>query len=152
MNCTSCHNPHHSVQTESPNFNDNAYHATTYAKKKKSKIRIVSCHMPSSSTIDIPHVNSRSQNRHSFETQPHEKGVCGLRGHQQQPPIKADQSKGLPYQYEKFDAQFLLDSANVLENMDLLTLSKGKFTCFISKKTIVESSMLVNPSRTYWKN
>ena len=38
MNCTSCHNPHHSVQTESPNyFNDKCLSCHDVCKKKKSK-------------------------------------------------------------------------------------------------------------------
>ena len=58
MNCITCHNPHHSVQKESPNFfNDKCLscHDDCKDEFRENDNCIVASHMPSSSTIDIPH-------------------------------------------------------------------------------------------------
>jgi tetratricopeptide (TPR) repeat protein len=122
MNCITCHNPHHSVKKESPNFFNNK--CLSCHDDCKDEFRegnnCVECHMPSSSTIDIPHVSIHDHkigihnNIDSIQT----KGqFIGLEAINNANPSKLIRAKAYLYQYEKFDAQnYLLDSAITLLN------------------------------------
>lgn len=141
MNCTSCHNPHHSVQKESPNyFNDKCLSCHDVCKEEKRENNdCVSCHMPSSSTIDIPHVTIHDHKIgiHLKTDSLIEKGeFVGLEAINNNNPSKLTRARAYLYQYEKFDAQsFLLDSANaLLENMDLSEAFQEKIHLFYLKE------------------
>ena len=126
MNCITCHNPHHSVQKESPNFfNDKCLSCHEDCKDEfRENDNCIACHMPSSSTIDIPHVSIHDHKIgiHNTEDTIVTKGkFIGLEAVNNANPSKIIRAKAYLYQYEKFDAQaYLLDSAlNLLNDIVL---------------------------------
>ena len=122
MNCITCHNPHHSVKKESPNFfNDKCLSCHDDCKDEfRENNNCVECHMPSSSTIDIPHVSIHDHKIgiHNLKDTLHAKGeFIGLEAVNNSNPSKITRAKAYLYQYEKFDSQpYLLDSALSLLN------------------------------------
>lgn len=128
MNCVTCHNPHHSVQKERPNyFNDKCLscHQSCDLEPRESN-DCVSCHMPSSSTIDIPHVTIHDHNIgiHTTSDSLSTKGAfVGLEAINHANPSLLTRARAYIYQFEKFDAQlYMLDSAYaLLEPLDIST-------------------------------
>ena len=122
MNCITCHNPHHSVQKESPNyFNDKCLSCHDDCKDEfRENDNCIACHMPSSTTIDIPHVSIHDHKIgiHNTEDTLLTKGkFIGLEAVNHSNPSIITRAKAYLYQYEKFDAQaYLLDSAQQLLN------------------------------------
>lgn len=122
MNCITCHNPHHSVKKESFNFfNDKCLSCHDDCKDEfREGNNCVECHMPSSSTIDIPHVSIHDHKIgiHSSTDSIKTKGkFIGLEAVNNTNPSIITRAKAYLYQYEKFDAQaYLLDSAQNLLN------------------------------------
>ena len=122
MNCITCHNPHHSVKKEGPDFFNNK--CLSCHDDCKDEFRegnnCVECHMPSSSTIDIPHVSIHDHKIgiHTQKDSVQTKGeFIGLEAINNANPSKLIRAKAYLYQYEKFDAQpYLLDSAINLLN------------------------------------
>ena len=58
MTCVNCHNPHKSVQTLSDNYFDKkCMDCHKLCEEDKNIANCSSCHMPNSSSIDIPHVS-----------------------------------------------------------------------------------------------
>ena len=68
MSCISCHDPHHSVRkTYSDHFNNKCASCHDVCAEKPSlNLDCVSCHMPESSSSDIPHVSITDHNCCSF--------------------------------------------------------------------------------------
>ena len=59
MSCITCHDPHHSVRNKTQNyFNNKCFSCHDICEDKKNSVNsdCVSCHMPESSSSDIPHV------------------------------------------------------------------------------------------------
>ena len=141
MNCTSCHNPHHSVQKQRPNyFNDKCISCHDVCKdEKRENNDCVSCHMPSSSTIDIPHVTIHDHKIgiHLKTDSVQEKGnFIGLEAINNHHPSNLTRARAYLYQYEKFDAQpFLLDSAQILlEKIEIVKSFQERIHLFYLKE------------------
>lgn len=141
MNCITCHNPHHSVKKESPNFFNNK--CLSCHDDCKDEFRegnnCVECHMPSSSTIDIPHVSIHDHKIgvHGPKDSTHTKGqFIGLESINNNNPSKLIRAKAYLYQYEKFDAQaYLLDSAfQLLNTLELADSYQEHIHLFYLKK------------------
>lgn len=119
MNCTTCHDPHHSVKKKAPDFFNNkclSCHEDCTIPEGKG-MDCVSCHMPSSSTIDIPHVSIHDHKIgvHFSDSLMSKGAFIGLKSINNNNPSKKVRAKAFLYQYEKFDAQaFYLDSAQQL--------------------------------------
>lgn len=127
FNCVSCHNPHVSVKaTNIQNFNntcDGCHQAAKesicteeQAKLNAAEYNCVGCHMPTSSSTDIPHVTVHD---HKIKVPKLRTDTTALKRflglvaiNNSQPN---DRSKALAYlqQFERFDAKgYMLDSAN----------------------------------------
>ncbi len=126
--CTSCHNPHFSVkQTNLQNFNASC--ANCHGKNTKvlcseeASLRAekddncVGCHMPSSSSIDIPHVTVhdhyiRKPAELAAALEESEARFLGLEAVNDPDPTARDKALAYLQQYERFKAEaFYLDSA-----------------------------------------
>ena len=152
INCNTCHNPHHSVQKERPNFfNDKCLSCHDDCKDEfRESNNCVECHMPASSTIDIPHVSIHDHKigvhlpKDSLST----KGdFIGLEAINSPSPHMLTRAKAYLYQYEKFDAQdYLLDSAsNLLYKIDIESSYHDLIHLYYLKK---DFSSLVNVSKS----
>lgn len=154
LTCVTCHNPHVSVKaTGSETFNRACIncHGTklemnctekTVAKNLHkrdqsplpSSLNCVSCHMPRSGSIDIPHVTVHDhyiRKPVSKKEKDALKTFLGLYAVNEKAPAPLTKAKGYINQYEKFEQQgYYLDSAEkylsaktpaaVLENFDAL--------------------------------
>ena len=127
FNCTSCHNPHISVkETNLTRFNNTCknchqggqnFECTALPTELKAKYyNCVACHMPSSGSIDIPHVTVHDH----FIRKPQKTKAQALAESEfiglfaVNNPKPSARSKALAYlqQFEKFEAKrFYLDSA-----------------------------------------
>ncbi len=136
MTCITCHNPHVSVKQTNKNvFNDacnNCHNTknnliTCSDEKIKSKINTgeaiqnlncVSCHMPNSGSIDIPHVTVHDHYIRKPITQKQKEKVkefIGLFAINEKNPSKKTRAKAYINQFEKFEQnKSFLDSANFL--------------------------------------
>jgi len=126
MTCVTCHNPHVSVRETNPNvFNDacNSCHNENGKSKiicSKKGITItsncVSCHMPKSGSIDIPHVTVHDHYIRKPITKKDKEGIktfIGLFAINEKNPSSVTKAKAYLNQYEKFDNQvYYLDSAS----------------------------------------
>ena len=126
MTCVTCHNPHVSVRETNPNvFNDacNSCHNENGKSKiicSKKGITItsncVSCHMPKSGSIDIPHVTVHDHFIRKPITKKDKEGIktfIGLYAINEKNPSSVTKAKAYLNQYEKFDNQtYYLDSAS----------------------------------------
>lgn len=125
MTCVTCHNPHVSVRETNPNvFNDacNSCHNENGKSKlncSKKGITImsncVSCHMPKSGSIDIPHVTVHDHFIRKPITSKDKKGIkefIGLYAINEKNPSAITKSQAYLNQYEKFEnTAYYLDSA-----------------------------------------
>ena len=141
MNCITCHNPHHSVKKESFNFfNDKCMSCHDDCKDEfRENDNCIACHMPSSSTIDIPHVSIHDHKIgiHNTKDTIVTKGkFIGLEAINNANPSKLIQAKAYLYQYEKFDSQpYLLDSAlNLLNSIALEKSFKERIHLYFLKQ------------------
>ncbi len=132
LTCVTCHNPHVSVkQTGKEIFNNacNKCHSTeTTFCSEKSAVRkqksdnCISCHMPRSGSIDIPHVTVtdhfiRKPSREFGGKNKKEsvKKFIGLYAINESNPSLIVRAKAYLYQYEKFEkAPYYLDSAKYI--------------------------------------
>lgn len=126
MTCVTCHNPHVSVrETNSNVFNDacNSCHNQNGKSKlncSKKGITItsncVSCHMPKSGSIDIPHVTVHDHYIRKPITKKDKEGIktfIGLYAINENNPSYITKARAYLNQYEKFDNQSnYLDSAS----------------------------------------
>ncbi len=127
FNCVSCHNPHISVKvTESNQFNKSCYNCHSGAPKhecteEESRLKAmdyncVACHMPKSSSTDIPHVTVHD---HKIKVPGKVKDTTGLKKFLGLVAVNNDKpttrSKAVAYlqQFERFDNKaYMLDSAS----------------------------------------
>jgi tetratricopeptide (TPR) repeat protein len=126
MTCVTCHNPHVSVRETNPNvFNDacNSCHDSNGKSKincsKKGITKTancVSCHMPKSGSIDIPHVTVHDHYIRKPMTKKDKDGIkefIGLYAINEKNPSSYTKAKAYLNQYEKFENKKIhLDSAN----------------------------------------
>lgn len=153
MTCVTCHNPHVSVRETNPNvFNDacNSCHNTegksqltctdkNYLAAKNSKqghapknlTNCVSCHMPKSGSIDIPHVTVHDHYIRKPITKKDKVGIktfIGLYAINEKNPSSITKARAYLNQYEKFDNQsYYLDSAATYLKDKTETDIKGSF-------------------------
>lgn len=125
MTCVTCHNPHVSVRETNPNvFNDacNSCHNQNGKSKincSKKGITVtsncVSCHMPKSGSIDIPHVTVHDHYIRKPITNTDKKGIkefIGLYAINENNPSSITKARAYLNQYEKFENKpIYLDSA-----------------------------------------
>jgi hypothetical protein len=126
LTCVTCHNPHVSVKFTGKEIFNNACKNCHGVKTKvlcseeqevRNKVQdnCISCHMPTSGAIDIPHVTVTDH----FIRKPVEKGeiekvkrFIGLYAVNEKDPDKLIKAKAYINQYEKFNSDpALLDSA-----------------------------------------
>ena len=126
MTCVTCHNPHVSVRETNPNvFNDacNSCHNTSGKSKllcnKKGITKIsncVSCHMPKSGSIDIPHVTVHDHYIRKPITKKDKEAIkefIGLYAINEKNPSAYIKAKAYLNQFEKFENKlYYLDSAS----------------------------------------
>ncbi len=175
MTCVTCHNPHVSVRETNPNvFNDacNSCHTTNGKSKlncsKKGisiKSNCVSCHMPKSGTIDIPHVTVHDHYIRKPLTKKDKDGIkefIGLYAINEKNPSPYTKAKAYINQYEKFEGKlYCLDSAafylkdktdgDLKNNIDLLIqlyFNKNEFNKIASYVDRLTDNYLINTKLT----
>ncbi len=148
LTCVTCHNPHVSVKKSgSTAFNAKCNSCHSGAGKsicsEKESIRAisnndcVSCHMPVSGSLDIPHVTVHDhyiRKRPVVVTSSPERGKFkGLSAINEKLPSKLSQAKAYIQQFEKFDPDkpFMLDSAAIRLNENDENAFKNNFHLFI---------------------
>ena len=124
LTCVTCHNPHVSVKvTGREVFNQTC--ASCHPGSEEHTARVggtdcVSCHMPRSGSIDIPHVSITDHriavHEQKTEGERREKGrFTGLVAVNNPNPDRLTRAKGFLNHYEKFNPQrIFLDSAEAL--------------------------------------
>lgn len=127
LTCVTCHNPHISVKTTSKDvFNmacKNCHTSVSQVKcsadiksRNKNEDNCVSCHMPGSGSIDIPHVSIHDHYiRKPLKKQQQEriKKFLGLYAINEKEPSDALKARAWLQQYDKFDYNpIFLDSAH----------------------------------------
>ncbi len=121
MTCITCHNPHVSVrETNKEVFNDacrNCHGSTQFAisPSKICKTNCVNCHMPSSGSIDIPHVTVHDHYIRKPITKKEKdkiKEFIGLYAINEKDPSAKTKARAYIQQFEKFEQnKAYLDSA-----------------------------------------
>ena len=125
MTCVTCHNPHVSVRETNPNvFNDacnSCHNENGKSKINCSKKRVtmtsncVSCHMPKSGSIDIPHVTVHDHYIRKPLSSIDKKAIkefIGLYAINEKNPSSITKARAYLNQYEKFENKsYYLDSA-----------------------------------------
>jgi tetratricopeptide (TPR) repeat protein len=128
LTCVTCHNPHVSVkETGKAVFNSACMHchdakkneldcSASQAQRKLSGDNCVSCHMPRSGSVDIPHVTVHDHFIRKPQTVADSKALkkfIGLYAVNDDHPDRATRAQGFVSYYEKFDPtnRSLLDSA-----------------------------------------
>jgi tetratricopeptide (TPR) repeat protein len=119
MTCISCHNPHKSVKSLSANYFDKKCmdcHKTCDDDKNMSDC--ASCHMPNSSSIDIPHVSitdhkiSIPKTENDIDDSIHERDFSGLFSINNNNPTNLSKAMAYLKRYEGFESRSIyLDSA-----------------------------------------
>lgn len=129
--CTTCHNPHVSVQKTDPqSFNKTCFnchddgtarHECTadFSEKEIAELNCVACHMPQSGSIDIPHVSVHDhyirKPEVAADTMLAEKVFLGLKSINTAKPSVKSRITAYLQQYERFEQNpVFLDSARVL--------------------------------------
>lgn len=136
LTCVTCHNPHVSVKvTGNEVFNNaclnchgkkldkncskpevaKALHASSLSPRPSSLLNCVSCHMPKSGSIDIPHVTVHDHYIRKPITKKEKEKIktfLGLFAINEKAPDSLTKAKAYINQYEKFDLnKMYLDSA-----------------------------------------
>ena len=136
MTCVTCHNPHVSVRETNTNVFNDACNSCHYMVKQKAEsnkqavahtelicskpgitkaANCVSCHMPKSGSIDIPHVTVHDHYIRKPMTLKDKKGIkefIGLYAINENKPNAFTKAKAYLNQYEKFETKtYYLDSA-----------------------------------------
>ena len=127
MSCISCHDPHHSVRkTSSDHFNNKCASCHDVCAEKPSlNLDCVSCHMPESSSSDIPHVSITDHKiavHLDSDKEMNSRGAfLGLFALNNNTPDHKTMAKAYLQQFEKFSSEsYLLDSAaNYLQKLPL---------------------------------
>ncbi len=139
LNCISCHNPHVSVRATGNEFFNNKCKSchqdknecTLSLKQRKEKAdNCVTCHMPKSGAVDIPHVSITDHYIRKNVSDAHSKkniGVGKFKGLEcldNPKPEKLSIAKAYMFFYEKFDhKRYNLDSAYKYLNFYPVTLA-----------------------------
>lgn len=120
LTCVTCHNPHKSIKSTGNNvFNNscNNCHQIDELHKGEERTDCVSCHMPKSGSIDIPHVTVSDHkiaipyDKSSYQKEKLKKFV-GLYCINNDDPSELSLLRAYLQQYEKFEqAAYYLDSA-----------------------------------------
>lgn len=169
LTCITCHNPHISVKETNKNvFNDackNCHYKNeknekeTIAKHTKSHLKkienCVSCHMPLSGSIDIPHVSVHDHYIRKPISKKEEnkiKQFLGLFSINEKNPNALVKAKAYLNHYEKFEAKpFYLDSAErLIRNCHTETCLALKIQLYFMKqnfKTVISliENQTINP-------
>ena len=115
MSCITCHNPHKSVRTTNTIYFDNkCMNCHDLCKDEDNIDNCASCHMPVSSSTDIPHVSITDHKIAIHkESGNKEKGkFLGLYSINNPSPTNISRAKAYLKQYESFEPlQIYLDSA-----------------------------------------
>ena len=175
MTCITCHNPHVSVRETNPNvFNDacNSCHTSNGKSKLNcskpgiTKIsNCVSCHMPKSGSIDIPHVTVHDHYIRKPMTRKDKDGIkefIGLYAINEKNPSSYIKAKAYINQYEKYEGKLdCLDSASfylkdktdadLKINIDLLVqlyFNKNDFSKIVSYTDRITDTYLLNSKLT----
>ena len=126
MSCITCHDPHHSVRKKPQNyFNKKCLSCHDICDDKKNTVSsdCVSCHMPESSSSDIPHVtiNDHKIAVHNKNYKGRKGDFIGLVALNNPNPDNLTKAKAYIQHYEKISSDaFLLDSAkNYLSKLSL---------------------------------
>ena len=136
LNCTSCHNPHISVkETNAQVYNDackschnsipKTFECTAdFTNMEIAELNCVGCHMPSSGSIDIPHVSVHDHyiRKPEEKVTREEKGAfLGLVAVNNSNPTKRSKIQAYLQQFERFEQnQVFLDSVQMLLNREPL--------------------------------
>lgn len=114
VSCITCHNPHKSVSSLSEDyFNNKCLDCHNVCEDISSNNDCISCHMPKSSTSDIPHVTITDHNISVHKKEQIEKGdFVSLYCVNNPTPKPLSRAKAYLKHYESFDNNILLlDSA-----------------------------------------
>jgi tetratricopeptide (TPR) repeat protein len=176
MTCVTCHNPHVSVKETNTNvFNDacnNCHNANgksnltcsdkTVIQNSKFKIQnCVSCHMPKSGSIDIPHVTVHDHFIRKPITKKDKQALkefIGLYAINEKTPSNYTKAKAYLNQYEKFEQKtsYLDSAANYLKTKTIedlknnihlsvqLEFTKKNYTQIMSYVNKLSDSYLLN--------
>jgi tetratricopeptide (TPR) repeat protein len=180
MTCVTCHNPHISVRNTNSNvFNEacNTCHDTNGKSQlicsKKGIIKTsdcVSCHMPKSGSIDIPHVTVHDHYIRKPLRKKDKEGIkefIGLYAINEKNPSKITKAKAYLNQYEKFElkpeyldsAKSLLSDKNnndITNNLELLIqwcFLKNNFNQIINYVTTLKDDVVLGKlNKTTYSN
>tara|TARA_B100000902_G_scaffold267735_1_gene253792 strand:+ start:8243 stop:10090 length:1848 start_codon:yes stop_codon:yes gene_type:complete len=114
LNCTSCHNPHNSIENLESNFFDNKCMQCHELCKDDNINNCTSCHMPKSGTSDILHVSITDHKIGiSSKSEAKERGkFLGLYAINNNNPDNISKAKAYLKRYESFEQNpIYLDSA-----------------------------------------
>lgn len=130
MSCISCHNPHKSVRTTTFSYFDNkCMQCHAVCKEEENQNNCASCHMPASSSSDIPHVSITDHKIgvHHQKAKAEKGAFLGLFSINNDNPTDLSKAKAYLKRYESFEPlKFYLDSA-----FKFLQLSSNNYTSFI---------------------
>ncbi|MBF90382.1 MAG: pilus assembly protein TadD [Flavobacteriales bacterium] len=154
MSCITCHDPHHSVRKKTQNYFSKkcfSCHDTCDDKKNTINSDCISCHMPESSSSDIPHVTIHDHKIavHNQDSISKKGTFLGLFSVNNEQPNDKMMAKAYINQYEKFSADsYLLDSASsflaklkveeVFQELIHLNFLKSNYTSIINTVYAVE--------------
>jgi hypothetical protein len=128
MTCVTCHNPHKSVKSLGKNYFDKkCMDCHDLCKEQENISDCSSCHMPMSSSSDIPHVTitdhkiSVPNNDSIYNIDYNQREFLGLIAINNDSPTNLSKAKGYLKRFESFESNPLyLDSAYVfLKNSDM---------------------------------
>ncbi len=143
MSCTTCHNPHHSIEATTTDTYNNACkncHTKTdrelcsapKAERIAKQDNCVDCHMPKSGSIDIPHVRITDHAVGVPVAEAEQNDIArfiGLECLTNDNPSDLDMARGYIALYEKFvPEQQMLDSAGYYLSQSDLSISEKMTT------------------------
>ena len=130
MSCISCHNPHKSVRSTTTAYFDNkCMQCHNVCKEEKNENDCASCHMPASSSTDIPHVSITDHkiSVHNKKMETKRGAFLGLFAINNNNPTNLSKAKAYLKRYESFEASpIYLDSA-----IRFLQASSNNYTSYI---------------------
>ncbi|MEE2699935.1 MAG: hypothetical protein VYD71_01050 [Bacteroidota bacterium] len=131
MSCISCHDPHKSVRTTTVTYFDNkCMQCHEMCKEEEYQNDCASCHMPASSSTDIPHVSITDHKIgiHHKKVKTGKGAFLGLFAINNDNPNNLSKAKAYLKRFESFEPNpIYLDSA-----FKFLQLSSNNYTSFIA--------------------
>lgn len=151
MTCISCHNPHKSVTTTSSSYFDaKCMKCHDLCNEEENTNNCTSCHMPTSSSSDIPHVSITDHKIgiHNKKSKSEKGKFLGLFAINNKKPSNLSKAKAYLKRYESFEGNpVYLDSAKYY--MDKL-LIKESYPLYIQYHYLQENyKAIVNLSMQY---